>query len=70
MLFTQVFELLTARNLFNPRQMGNFTAEQYHFARIYGTLTNDADHERLRAFFKTGSKYETFFRKDGGTQLP
>lgn len=61
----QIFELLTVRRLFNPRPMGNYSAEQYHLGRIYGSLVDDADRPRLHDFFKDGRHYETFF-KDGG----
>ena len=51
-----MFELLTARNLFIPRPIGEFTAEQYRFARIFGTLAADKDQYRLRAHLDATKK--------------
>ncbi|KAG6853755.1 hypothetical protein C0991_001771, partial [Blastosporella zonata] len=65
-----VFELLTANSLFRPRSIDDYSMEQYHLARIYGTLANqDNDLERLREFFKTGKKYDKFFHASGGLRL-
>ncbi|KAI0084869.1 kinase-like protein [Irpex rosettiformis] len=64
-----VFELLTANPLFKPRPIGKHTAEQYHLARIFGTLTNDADYDRLQTFCQTGRKYDNFFGKNGALKL-
>ncbi|KAI0084867.1 kinase-like protein [Irpex rosettiformis] len=64
-----VFELLTANSLFRPRAHGKYTAEQYHLARIFGTLSNDAEFERLQAFCQTGRRYDDFFGNAGRLKL-
>ncbi|KAI0793058.1 kinase-like domain-containing protein [Irpex lacteus] len=64
-----VFQLLTAQNLFRPKPLQRFTAEQYHLARILGTLVDDADFARIRTFFQTGRKYDQFFNDNGQPQL-
>ena len=62
----QVFELLTASCLFNPRPLEHFTAQHYHLARIFGTLVSDAEYERVREFLQSGRNYDKLFHEDGG----
>ncbi|KAF7295450.1 Kinase-like protein [Mycena indigotica] len=63
-----VFELATARRLFNPSGTAQYSAEQYHLARIYATFVHeDTEVERLRdSLFSKGRHFDAFFRAHGG----
>ncbi|KAJ7186740.1 kinase-like protein [Mycena filopes] len=63
-----VFELATARRLFRPSGIAQYTAEQYHLARIYATFVHeDTEVERLRdSLFSKGRHFDVFFRAHGG----
>jgi len=60
-----VFELLTGRWLFVPRQLGPWTPEAYHLAHMPG-ITGD----EFPALFLQKTKYfEKYFRDDGTLRL-
>ncbi|KAJ3863802.1 MAG: kinase-like protein [Lentinula lateritia] len=64
-----VFELLTGQRLFRPRPIGSYSAEQYHLARIFGTLVDNHEIERLASYFSHGLHYTTFFNERHGLRL-
>ncbi|GAV99321.1 kinase-like protein [Lentinula edodes] len=64
-----VFELLTGQRLFRPRPIVSYSAEQYHLARIFGTLVDNHEIERLASYFSHGLHYTTFFNERHGLRL-
>lgn len=63
----QIFELLTARNLFQPKRVEGCSPLQYHLARIFGMLADDSEMQRLTSFLRTGHFNDHYFDENGST---
>ncbi|KAJ3858775.1 kinase-like protein [Lentinula novae-zelandiae] len=65
-----IFELLTGHSLFKPRAIATFTADQYHLARIFGTLVDNNEFDRVATYFRSsGHYYKDFFNDRDGLRL-
>lgn len=58
---SQIFELLTGRWLFVPREGPTWTAEAYHLAHMPGVTGEEYD----ISYFRKGRRYAEYFNDDG-----